>query len=107
MRRVEPGGPPSLAIEFQGRALQARAGETVAAALLAAGETVFRETPVTGSPRGPHCMMGVCFDCLVEIDGEPNQQACMTVVRDGMRVARQMGAGDIAPFSDAPAGDKR
>jgi predicted molibdopterin-dependent oxidoreductase YjgC len=37
-------------------------------------------------------MMGVCFDCLMEIDGEANQQACMTTVRDGMRVARQRGA---------------
>jgi predicted molibdopterin-dependent oxidoreductase YjgC len=37
-------------------------------------------------------MMGVCFDCLVVIDGRPNQQACMVTVRDGMRVERQQGA---------------
>jgi len=107
MRRIEAAAPPAVTITFQGRPVPARPGETVAAALLAAGESVFRETPVTGAPRGPHCMMGICFDCLVEVDGEPNQQACMTVVRDGMRVARQIGAGDIAPPPDAPAGAGR
>jgi predicted molibdopterin-dependent oxidoreductase YjgC len=40
-------------------------------------------------------MMGVCFDCLVEIDGVANRQACMIEVRDGMRVKRQLGASDI------------
>jgi predicted molibdopterin-dependent oxidoreductase YjgC len=40
-------------------------------------------------------MMGVCFDCLVTIDGQPNQQACMTVVQPGMRVERQVGGGSI------------
>ncbi len=52
-------------------------------------------TPVTGSARGPYCMMGVCFDCLVEIDGEGNRQACMIEARDGMVVKRQMGARKI------------
>ena len=47
--------------------------------------------PVTCSPRGPYCMMGVCFDCLVEIDGRPNQQGCLVEVRAGMKVARQQG----------------
>lgn len=107
MRRLEGPETAALVIDFQGRAVEARAGDTVAAALLAAGIADFRATPVGGAPRGPYCMMGVCFDCLVEIDGEPNQQACMTVVRHGMRVARQVGAGEIAPPLVAPAGDGR
>ncbi|SMG18206.1 (2Fe-2S)-binding protein [Paraburkholderia susongensis] len=64
----------------------------VAAALLCAGVNVFRHTPVGAAPRAPYCMMGVCFDCLVEIDGLPNQQACMVRVRDGMKVKAMAGA---------------
>jgi D-hydroxyproline dehydrogenase subunit gamma len=47
---------------------------------------VFRTTPVSGAQRGPFCMMGVCFDCLVEIDEQPNCQACTTRVAPGMRI---------------------
>ena len=79
-------------IHFEGREITVPVGTTVAAALLQAGEAEFRSTPVSGAARGPYCMMGVCFECLVEIDGAPNQQACMTPVRDGMRVRRQKGA---------------
>ena len=80
-----------IAIEFEGRILQVAPHETVAAALLADGVEHTRTTPVTGAPRAPYCMMGVCFDCLMEIDGIPNRQACMTRVQDGMKVRRQDG----------------
>jgi len=79
-------------LSFEGRAIEAVPGDTVAAALLVAGVGVTRETPVSGAPRAPFCMMGACFECLVEIDGEENVQACMTPVRDGMAVRRQRGA---------------
>ncbi|SAK80638.1 (2Fe-2S)-binding protein [Caballeronia ptereochthonis] len=69
---------------------------TVAAALLEGGAPACRTTPVSGVPRGPFCMMGVCFDCLVEIDGVPNMQACMTRVRDGMRVRVMAGKARLA-----------
>ena len=85
-------GPGAVGLQIDGRTCQARAGESVAAALLAAGISACRTTPVGNQPRGPYCMMGVCFDCLVVIDGRPNQQACMTIVREGMRVERQQGA---------------
>ena len=85
---------------FEGRVIEARAGDSVAVALLAAGESIFRDSPVSGSPRGPYCMMGVCFECLVEIDGLPNRQACMIEVRPDMSVARQRGAVTMA--DDAP-----
>ncbi len=97
MRRIDAGDTPRVTIEFEGRPLAARRGETVAAALLAADHWKFRTTPVSGAARGPFCMMGVCFDCLVEIDGVANRQACMTEVRDGMRVNRQWGTGEDAP----------
>ena len=72
--------------------LQARPGDSVAVALLAAGIRSTRTTAASGAPRGPYCMMGACFECLAEVDGVANVQTCMTEVRDGMRVRMQDGA---------------
>lgn len=69
--------------------------DNVAAAVFAAGFDHTRLSPISGAHRSPYCMMGVCFECLVEIDGVPNQQACMTPVRDGMRVKLQKGVRGI------------
>lgn len=105
MRRIDQDNQPQVTIEFEGEPLAARRGDSVAAALLAADQWTFRTTPVNGKARGPFCMMGVCFDCLVEIDGIANCQACMISVRDGMRIKRQQGAGDIGlavPNGDTP-----
>jgi D-hydroxyproline dehydrogenase subunit gamma len=79
-------------IVVDGRRADVPENASVAAALLFAGVGVFRHTPVGAAPRAPYCMMGVCFDCLVEIDGLPNQQACMVRVRDGMEVKAMAGA---------------
>ena len=89
-RRLSDG--PVLTFRFEGEETQAQAGDSVAAALLAAGVAHFRTTPVTGAPRGPLCMIGDCFDCLVEIDGTANRQACQVRVAEGMEVRRQPGA---------------
>jgi predicted molibdopterin-dependent oxidoreductase YjgC len=78
-------------LSVDGRPIEAHEGDTVAAALLAVGIIAFRTTPVSGSPRGPLCMMGVCFECLVTIDGTGSRQACMTPVRAGMVVETQHG----------------
>ena len=77
---------------FEGTAIQAHLGDSVAAAILAAGHGSTRTTPVSGQQRGPFCMMGVCFECLLEIDEVPNRQGCMVTVEDGMRVRRMTGA---------------
>ena len=69
----------------------AQAGDSVAAALLAAGLTPTRTTPVSGAPRAPYCMMGVCFECLVTVDDIGNRQGCLIPVREGMRVETQKG----------------
>lgn len=82
-------------ITIDGEAVDARAGESVAAAVLAHAYGATRTTPVTGAPRAPYCMMGVCFECLMEIDGEPNRQGCMVRVEEGMTVKRQHGARDM------------
>jgi predicted molibdopterin-dependent oxidoreductase YjgC len=71
---------------FEGREITAPAGASVAAALLAAGVVAFGRRPATGAPRGPFCLMGACFDCLVDIAGEGRAQACMVRARDDMVV---------------------
>ncbi|MFM0054599.1 (2Fe-2S)-binding protein [Paraburkholderia phytofirmans] len=86
-----------VAIWFNDRPLSVPGGCSVAAALLAAGVSRFRATPVSGAPRAPFCMMGACFDCLVEIDGMPSRQACMVEVKAGMRIRSQEGARDLPP----------
>jgi predicted molibdopterin-dependent oxidoreductase YjgC len=73
-------------VVFDNRPLDLPEGANLAAALLAAGVTVFRRTPVSGAPRAPFCMMGACFECLVEIDGIV-RQACMLEVTEGMHIA--------------------
>jgi D-hydroxyproline dehydrogenase subunit gamma len=88
---------------IDGRAVTARSGDTVAAALLAAGVEVCRTTPVSGAPRGPYCMMGVCFDCLVTIDGIGNRQGCLVLIKDKMRIETQRGARALP--ADGPADD--
>jgi predicted molibdopterin-dependent oxidoreductase YjgC len=95
-RRLETASPvETVTVTVGGKPVTLPRGETVAAVLVAAGEATGRTTPVTGAPRGPYCMMGVCFDCLVMIDGAPNRQACMTEIREGMRIDRQDGARRI------------
>jgi predicted molibdopterin-dependent oxidoreductase YjgC len=91
---VLPANEQRLAIEIfvEGQSVPAHEGETLAAALLNAGVVPFRHTPVSGQPRAPLCLMGVCFDCLVEVDGAQNVQSCMVQVRAGMRVQLPKGA---------------
>jgi predicted molibdopterin-dependent oxidoreductase YjgC len=91
-RRLADGARREVTILFDGQPVPAREGDSVAAALLAGGHAVTRSTPGGAEPRGPYCMMGVCFDCLVEVDGTPNVQACMTPVCDGMWVRPMPGA---------------
>lgn len=95
LRRADPDGAPAPApapFTWDGRPCEGREGDTVAAALLAAGVRATRTHPVTGEERGPLCMMGACYECLVEIDGQPNRQACQVRLRPGMVVAPQKGA---------------
>jgi sarcosine oxidase subunit alpha len=81
----------TVSLKVDGQPIRARAGDTVAGALLAGGIDRFRTTPVTEAPRAPYCLMGVCFDCLVTIDGVGSRQACLVPVREGMAVETQLG----------------
>jgi len=91
-RPLDPAPQSLVPVTLDGRPALLPAGANLAAALLAAGFTPFRRTPVSGAPRLPFCMMGVCFDCLAQIDGQANRQTCLETVREGMVIARQEGA---------------
>ena len=80
-----------VTIIFEGEQLEVPATETVIAAVLAAGAGYNRTSPISGAHRAAYCHMGVCYECLMEIDGIPNQQACKIQVREGMVVNRQQG----------------
>ena len=86
---IVPVGP-AIQIHFDDREIAALPGETIAAALAAAGIVAVRQAR-SGAPRGPFCGMGVCFDCLVTIDGVGSRQACLVPVQEGMNVETQIG----------------
>lgn len=98
MSQRVPGSEPDLAerieVTFEGRPLLARRGESVAAALTAAGIRSLRETQ--GELRGVFCGMGVCLDCLVTIDGQPSQRACMTKIDRPMAIGKQRSLPEVA-----------
>ena len=97
MFRLRPdSAAATVAVEVEGRIVKVPTGASAAAALLMLGLDSGRDTAISGTGRDPYCMIGVCFDCLVEIDGVPNRQGCMVNVQRGMRIRRQRGAR--APF---------
>jgi len=94
-KRIEEDRRKPVGIIIEGQRVTAREGDTVAAALLASGLDVRRSTAVSGAKRLPYCMMGVCFDCLVTIDGVGNRQGCLVPVREGMKIEIQKGKREI------------
>ena len=78
---------------FDGREIPYPAGQSVGAALWAAGVRSFRTTRHEGRPRALFCGIGVCFDCLVTVDGRADERACVVPARDGLHVTTQEGAG--------------
>ena len=94
-KRLNHINEPTVTIMVEDRQITVPESDSVAAAMLAAGILTTRTTPAGDAPRGPYCMMGTCFECLVEIDGVPNQQACQTQVRQGMNIILQRGLRDI------------
>ena len=90
-----PSAQGAVTITFDDRTMTVPAGINVAAALLIGGVRDFRSSVVGQKPRAPYCMMGVCFECLVEINGVPARQSCLIPVEDGMQICRQLGAVDL------------
>jgi predicted molibdopterin-dependent oxidoreductase YjgC len=91
-RAIKTAHGETVTITFDDKPLSVPAGISVAAALLLAGVDHTRRNPVSSEPRAPYCMMGVCFECLMEINGQPSTQACLVSVHEGMEVRRQNGA---------------
>lgn len=93
-REIDPQ-KDHVQVRFEGTDLNLPSGENLAGALLVAGVMPFRHTPVSSAPRGPFCMMGACYDCLVQLDGV-TVQACMQHVAEGMqiRMLRADGVSD-------------
>jgi hypothetical protein len=89
--------PALLTFFFDGRAVEARSGETIAAALLRVGTARFRQTRTRGESRGLYCGMGLCWDCAMVVDGRPDVRTCVEEVRPGMRVETQHGTGERPP----------
>lgn len=87
----------AVEIIVDGVPVQAFEGESVAAALLACGRRTLRTTSRRGESRGMYCGIGVCFDCVMTVDGRPNIRTCQTPVHAGMRVDHQQGEGKWRP----------
>jgi predicted molibdopterin-dependent oxidoreductase YjgC len=96
-RLIDSSTTELVDIEFEGTAVAVPAGISLAAVLFYLDAIPARRTPLSDSPRAPFCMIGVCFECLLEIDGLGNQRACQVEVKTGMRVRRQLaGNGEKA-----------
>ena len=95
----------NVTIHFEDAPIICKPTDSVAAAVLLSDPGYTRRTPVTKAPRAPYCMMGTCFECLMDINGVENQQACMVPVRDGMKVRRQNGVPVLPEDSKEPEND--
>lgn len=84
---VDRGQPFFISVD--GQSVSAYPGETLATVLIAAGFRRFRRTLLSGAPRGPYCGMGLCFDCLLTVNGRPNVRACLTLVQPGDDIRRE------------------
>ena len=87
-------------VDLEGESIEARAGEPVAASLLAAGVTTFSRSVKYHRPRGAYCLSGACGQCLMQVDGIPNVATCRVPARAGMKLQRQNAfpSGDVDIF---------
>ena len=88
-RLSDPRFATDCTVTVDGRSVPARAGESIASALVAAGRPIVSRSAKYHRPRGPFCLSGSCGSCLVRVDGEPNRRACQTPCQDGLRVETQ------------------
>jgi hypothetical protein len=94
-----------LHLTFDGAAIGAKPGQSVGAALTDAGIRSWRTTRHAGRPRGLFCGIGICYDCLLVVDGVPNQRACLVTARDGMRLESRPAAAGEAPGETGATGN--
>ena len=84
--------PSEIKFYFNDQEVIGFIGQSVGAALLAQGDRILRKTRFNEKGRSVFCGIGVCFDCLVVIDGISNQRACITEIKTGMKVQTQVGS---------------
>lgn len=97
---------PDVTIRFQGQAISARPGETIAAALSRTGHLALSHSAAGADhsvSRGMFCGMGVCNECLVSVDGRSGQRACMTTVTEGQSVEPHPARPDMTGAADLAA----
>jgi len=84
-----------ITFTFDGKVLEGYEGETIAAALHAAGIKALAKSPELHRPRGLFCAIGNCSSCLMVVNNEPNIRVCVVKLKKGMKVETQIGKGDI------------
>lgn len=95
-KRLDVNAEKLVTVSIEGQSIKVPGGESVAAAVLASGMGYTRTSLVSGTPRAPFCLMGVCYECLMVINGQPNQRACRARVEEGMSIERQHGPGKLS-----------
>ena len=76
----------NISFTFNGEAFTCESGQSIAAALMAADHRDLRTTRFGNDARSIFCGIGICFDCVVTIDGVANQRACLVEAKPGMKV---------------------
>ncbi|MBT3204133.1 MAG: (2Fe-2S)-binding protein [Gammaproteobacteria bacterium] len=95
-KRLNENTGDLVSIRINGKTIEVPAGETVAAAILVSSDLhITRTTTISNSPRAPFCLMGVCFECLMIINGQPNQRSCKVLVKQGMNIESQHSPGSL------------
>ena len=94
-RLHEKSAQQKVTIDFEGVQIEVLGAELISSSIHQAETDYTRTSAISGVHRAPYCQMGICFECLMEIDGVPNRQACMIEVREGMKVRRQYGARGV------------
>ena len=92
-KQLQDGQAETVDVILNGQSIKVPKGTSVAAMALAQGIKYTRTTPISDAKRAPFCMMGVCYDCLMVINGKANQRACAVLVKQGMTVDMQQGVG--------------
>ena len=75
-----------VSFSFNGKDFECESGQTIAAALIAADQRELRSTRFGNDPRSIFCGIGICYDCVVVVDGIANQRSCLVEAKNGMRV---------------------
>jgi predicted molibdopterin-dependent oxidoreductase YjgC len=89
----QPSPRPHVDITVDGVRWSVPAGSSIAAAFVTSGRPGWRQTRRRAEPRGLGCGMGVCFDCLVTVNGTHGVRACLTDVREGDVITTERGSG--------------